>query len=42
MKLFEDLLADEEGHINFVETQLKLSTDIDPERYGLRNAEPAD
>src|SRR4030081_181516 len=24
MKLFEDLLADEEGHINFLESQLKL------------------
>ena len=41
MKLFEDLLADEEGHINFLETQLKLLADIGPERYGLLNAEPA-
>src|SRR3972149_901121 len=30
MKLFEDLLADEEGHINFLETQLKLLADIGP------------
>ena len=42
MKLFEELLADEEGHINFLETQLKLLEDIGPERYGLLNAESAD
>jgi bacterioferritin len=41
MKLFEDLLADEEGHINFLETQLKLLAEIGPERYGLLQAEPA-
>jgi bacterioferritin len=41
MKLFEDLLADEEGHINFIETQLKLLAEIGVERYGLLNAEPA-
>ena len=41
MKLFEDLLADEEGHINFLETQLKLLADIGPERYGLLQAEAA-
>ena len=28
MKLFEDLLGDEESHINFLETQLKLLGDI--------------
>jgi bacterioferritin len=42
MKLFEDLLADEEGHINFLETQLRLFEDIGLERYGALNAEPAD
>jgi bacterioferritin len=42
MKLFEDLLADEEGHINFLETQLKLLAEIGADRYGLLNAEPAD
>ena len=42
MKLFEDLLADEESHINFLETQLKLLGDIGPERYGLLQAEGAD
>ncbi|HMN86311.1 MAG TPA: bacterioferritin [Bauldia sp.] len=41
MKLFEDLLADEESHINFLETQLKLLGDIGPERYGLLQAEGA-
>jgi bacterioferritin len=42
MKLFEDLLADEEGHINFLETQLKLLDEIGPQRYGLLNAESAE
>ena len=41
MKLFEDLLADEEGHINFLETQLKLLADIGTERYGQLQAEAA-
>ena len=41
MKLFEDLLGDEEGHINFLETQLRLLADIGAERYGQLNAEPA-
>ncbi len=41
MKLFEDLLADEEGHINFLETQLKLFADIGAENYSQLNAEPA-
>ena len=41
MKLFEDLLADEEGHINFLETQLKLLADIGAAEYGQLNAEPA-
>lgn len=42
MKLFEDLLADEESHINFLETQLRLLGDIGAERYGLLQAESAD
>jgi bacterioferritin len=42
MKLFEDLLADEEGHINFLETQLRLLEDIGVAKYGALNAEPAD
>ena len=42
MKLFEDLLADEEGHIDFLETQLDLLASIGEEKYGLLNAESAD
>jgi len=42
MKLFEDLIADEEGHIDFLETQLGLLEDIGPERFGLLQAGSAD
>jgi bacterioferritin len=42
MALFEALLADEEGHIDFLETQLSLLGKIGPERYALLQAEPAD
>jgi bacterioferritin len=42
MKLFEDLLEDEEGHINFLETQLRLYADLGAERYGLLNAESSE
>lgn len=42
MALFEELLQDEEGHIDFLETQLELLEKIGPERYGLLNAAPAD
>lgn len=42
MKLFESLLADEEGHIDFLETQLELLERIGVERYGLLQATPAD
>ncbi|QUS56416.1 bacterioferritin [Pseudovibrio brasiliensis] len=41
MKLFEDLMADEEGHIDFLETQLELLEKIGVERYGLLQATPA-
>ena len=40
--LFEELLADEEGHIDYLETQLELLDRIGEERYGLLNASPAD
>jgi len=40
--LFDDLLADEEGHIDFLETQLDLMNRIGLERYGMLNAAPAD
>lgn len=38
MKLFEQLLADEEGHIDFLETQLDLHDRIGPENYAQLNA----
>ena len=40
MELFTDLLTDEEGHIDFLETQLALFDRIGPERYELLNAAP--
>ena len=42
MRLFDELLADEEGHINFLETQLQLFNTIGVEKYGELNAESAD
>src|SRR5690606_8504558 len=42
MKLFEELLADEEGHIDFLEPQLQLLDTIGDHQYGLLNATPAD
>ncbi len=42
MQLFEGLLSDEEGHIDFLETQLELLGKIGEERYGLLNAASAD
>ncbi len=41
MKLFEDLLADEEGHIDFLETQLDLLDKLGVEKYGQLNSAPA-
>jgi len=41
MKLFEELLTDEEGHIDFLETQLDLLNKLGDEKYGQLNAEPA-
>lgn len=40
--LFEELMADEEGHIDFIETQLQLLEEIGAERYGQLNAKSAD
>lgn len=42
MKLFEELLADEEGHIDFLETQLQLLDTIGEQKYGQLNAASAD
>ena len=39
--LFEDLIKDEEGHINFLETQLGLFDKLGAEKYGQLNAKPA-
>jgi bacterioferritin len=42
MLLFEELLGDEEGHIDFIETQLGLLNDIGAQMYGQLNASSAD
>ena len=42
MALFEELLTDEEGHIDFLETQLDLLNNIGEKNYGQLNAAPAD
>jgi len=39
--LFDELLTDEEGHIDFLETQIGLFEAIGAERYGQLNAKPA-
>ena len=39
--LFEDLISDEEGHIDFLETQIALHDEIGPQNFGLLNAKPA-
>ena len=40
--LFEELIADEEGHIDFLETQLELYERVGDERYAVINAMPMD
>ena len=42
MKLFEELMADEEGHIDFLETQLDLYDRLGAERYAQLNASTMD
>ncbi len=42
MKLFEELLIDEEGHIDFLETQLQLLNELGEKKYGLLNSGSAD
>ncbi|TQS71729.1 bacterioferritin [Rhodobacteraceae bacterium] len=39
--LFDELTADEEGHIDFLETQLELFSKIGEQNYGMLNADPA-
>ena len=42
MALFEELLKDEEGHIDFLETQLDLLDKIGAQNYGQLQADSAD
>ena len=42
MKLFEVLLQDEEGHIDFLETQIDLHDRLGSEKYGQLQADSAD
>jgi bacterioferritin len=42
MDLFEELLGDEEGHINYLESQLNLLNDIGIQNYGQLQAHSAD
>ncbi len=41
MDLFEKLLEDEEGHIDFIETQLQLLSNIGEQNYGQLQSTPA-
>jgi bacterioferritin len=42
MELFKELLADEEHHINFIESELSLLDKIGLENYGQLQADHAD
>ena len=42
MKMFEEVMTDEEGHIDFLETQLALHDKLGAERYALLNASKFD
>jgi bacterioferritin len=40
--LFEELIADEEGHIDYLETQLDLHESLGVQGFGLLQAKSAD
>ena len=40
--IFEELIADEEGHLDFLETQLDLLEKLGPEKYAQLNASKMD
>lgn len=42
MNLFEELMADEEGHIDFIETQMDLHDRVGEAQFSAINAEPTD
>lgn len=42
MQLFEELMSDEEGHIDFLETQLDLYKNIGHQNYGALQADSTD
>ncbi|WP_428925507.1 bacterioferritin [Marinibacterium sp. SX1] len=42
MALFEELLVDEEGHVDFLETQIELHDRIGEQNYGQLNAQSVD
>ena len=42
MNIFEELLADEEGHIDFLETQLSLVERVGEEKFAQLNASKMD
>ena len=42
MQLFEELLKDEEGHIDFLESQLDLVDSAGVQNYIQLNSDPAD
>lgn len=42
MELFQNLIMDEQGHVDFLETQISLFDTIGEQNYGLLNAESAD